>query len=59
VRDAQHLEPGAKGLEPRTYDVRNAAADACIDFVEDQGLPRRILRGQGLEREHHARQLTA
>ena len=46
-------------LQPRADDVRHCAADAGVDLVEDERLPRRVGRAQGLERQHDARQLAA
>ena len=38
VRDAQHLEPLAQQPETAADDVRDGAADAGVDLVEDQRL---------------------
>ena len=59
VRDAEHLIGLADAAEVLPHHVRHPAADAGVDFVEDQRLARRARRRQRSDGQHHARQLAA
>jgi hypothetical protein len=56
--DAQHLGRLAQPAKLLPHHRGGAAADAGVDFVEDQRAPRLVAGAEGLERQHHPRQLA-
>ena len=59
VGDAQHLATLPELLQQAAHGFRHRAADAGIDFVEDQRRHRRGRRGDDGDRERNAREFAA
>ena len=58
MRDAQYLMIFREFLQLAADDLRDLAADAGVDLVEDHRRDAAPLRLQPLEREHHTRELA-
>src|SRR5580698_3729097 len=58
MSDAEDLMKARELLELAPDDLTDCAADAGVDFVEDDRGDAPTLRFKAFQREHHARQLT-
>ena len=52
-------KPIAERAQSQADNVGHASANARVDFVKDERLPRLIPRGHRLQRQHHTRQFPA
>ena len=57
--DAEHLGVARQPLQPPPDDVGGVAADARVDLVEDQRRALAVRLGEGLDRQHQAREFAA
>ena len=59
MRHRQHLDPIGQPRQPLADRIRDRAADAGIDFVEDQRRRRAAIGERHLQRQQKARQFAA